>query len=132
MKIITICAMIVRAAFLIALILGLGFWFNWWAPTPAIRGIHMLLGFIFVLALWGVGLAQGFVLKNGSFLLGVLTFLVGLAVVIVGLGQDAWRASVGVEAMNGIHVVLNIIAIGLSEMIVGRSRRLARAQAQQA
>ena len=129
MKLITTCSMIVRASFLLALILGLGFWFTWWTPTPAIRGIHMLLGIIFVLGLWGVGLAQGFAIKNGSFLLGILTFLVGLAVVIVGLGQDSWRGSINVEAMNSIHLVLNILAIGLSEMVVGRSRRLAKAQA---
>ena len=42
MKLITICSMIVRASFLLALILGLGFWFTWWTPTPAIRGIHLL------------------------------------------------------------------------------------------
>lgn len=132
MKIITICAMIVRASFLLALILGLGFWLNLWQPTEAIKGIHMLLGYIFVLGLWGVGLAQGFTLKNGSFLLGVLTFLVGLAVVIVGIGQESWRGAVGIQAMNSIHLVLNILAIGLSEMVFGRSKRLAKAQAQQA
>ena|SRR5260370_39030933 len=129
MKIIRICSMIVRASFILALILGLSFWFGWLAPTPGIQGIHMLLGIIFVLGLWGIGLAQGFALKNGSLALGIATFIVGLAVVIVGLQQDSWRASVGVEAMNGIHLVLNILAIGLAEMVAGRSKRLAKAQA---
>lgn len=129
MKLIRICSMTVRVTFLLALLLGLSFWVGWLAPTPAFRGIHMLLGFIFVLGLWGVGLVQGFVLKNGSIALGVATFLVGLAVVIVGLGQDQWRASVNVELMNTIHLLLNILAIGLSEMIAGRSKRLAAAQA---
>lgn len=125
MKVIRICSMIVRVSFILALILGLGFWFGWWAPSQSITGIHQLLGIIFVLGLWGLGLA---VLRRGSVVLGVLAIIVGLAVLIVGLGQDSWRASVGVEAMNGIHLVLNILAIGLAEVIAGRSRRLAKAQ----
>lgn len=129
MKLIRICAMTVRATFLLALILGLGFWLGWIPATHSITGIHMLLGILFVLGLWGVGLVQGFVLKKGSFGLGVLTFLVGLAVVIVGLGQEAWQASVGVELMNSIHLGLNILAIGLAEMVFARSKRLALAQA---
>lgn len=130
MKVLRILSMTVRLTFLLALILGLGFWLNLWAPSDALRGIHMLLGILFVLALWGVGLAQGFALKqNGSFALGLLTFVVGLAVVIVGLFQDSWRASVGVEAMNSIHLVLNILAIGVAEMVAGRSRRITKAQA---
>lgn len=128
MKIIRICTMTVRATFLLALILGLGFWLGWIPVMPSITGIHMLLGILFVLGLWGVGLVQGFVLKKGSFGLGVLTFLVGLAVVIVGLGQEAWRASVGVELMNSIHLALDILAIGLAEMVAARSKRLAQAQ----
>ena len=129
MKVLTILSMIVRLAFLAALIMGLGFWFGWWIPSGSLTGIHMLLGIIFVLGLWGVGLAQGFALKqNGSFALGLLTFVVGLAVAIVGMGQDSWRASIGVEAMNSIHLVLNILAMGVAEMVAGRSRRIAKAQ----
>ncbi|HEU5376692.1 MAG TPA: hypothetical protein VFV38_14750 [Ktedonobacteraceae bacterium] len=129
MKLITICSMTVRVTFILALILGLAFWFGWLVPNDAFRGIHMLLGIIFVLGLWGLGLAQGFVLKKGSIGLGLATFIVGLAVIIVGVFQDQWRASINVELMNTIHLVLNILAIGLAEMIAGRSKRLALAQA---
>lgn len=129
MKLITICSMTVRTTFILALILGLTFWFGWLVPNDAFRGIHMLLGIIFVLGLWGIGLVQGFVLKKGSIGLGLATFIVGLAVIIVGVFQDQWRASINVELMNTIHLVLNILAIGLAEMVAGRSKRLALAQA---
>lgn len=126
MKVIRISSMIVRATFLLALILGLGFWLGFVPVSPSFTGIHMLLGILFVLGLWGIGFVQ---IQKGNALLGVLTIIVGLAVIVVGLGQDSWRAFVGVEAMNSIHLVLNILAIGLAEMVTARSKRLMKAAA---
>lgn len=128
MKVLTIAQMTLRVAGLLALILGLCFWIGWIAPTQGIRGIHMLLGIIVVLSLWVMGLAQG-AIKGGSFGLAIGTFIVGLAVVIVGLWQDSWRASIDVTLLNTLHLLLGIIAIGFGEMLGGRSRRLARAKA---
>lgn len=126
MKLIRISSMTVRVTFLLALILGLGFWLGWVPVSPSFTGIHMLIGIIFVLGLWGIGFAQ---IQNGKAMLGALIIIVGLAVVVVGIGQESWRAFIPVEAMNSIHLILNILAIGLAEMLVARSKRLAKAQA---
>ena len=128
MRVITISSMILRVAFLLVLILGISFWAGWIAPSQGFKGIHMLLGIIVVLALWIIGLAQGR-LKGGSFGLAILTFVVGLVVVIVGLWQDSWKTAANLELINITHLVLGFIAIGVAEMVASRSRRLAKANA---
>lgn len=132
MKALTITQMILRAAVLLALILGIIFWVNPAMPAlnPGLKGFHMLLGIIVVLALWTIGLLQGRI-KGGSFGLAVGTFIVGLAVAIVGLWQESWKgAGANVELINVIHLLLGLIAVGFGEMVAGRSKRLAKAQAQ--
>jgi hypothetical protein len=129
MKTITIAQMILRTAGLLVLILGIIFWINPLLPEQnmAIEGVHELLGIIVVLALWVLGLAQGF-RKGGSIGLGLATFLLGLAIPIVGIGQLSWKAPAGspTELINTLHLLLGLAAIGLGEMIGARSKRLAR------
>ena len=132
MKALTITQMILRAAVLLALILGIIFWVNPAMPAlnPGLKGFHMLLGIIVVLALWTIGLLQGRI-KGGSFGLAVGTFIVGLAVAIVGLWQESWKgAGANVELINVIHLLLSMIAVGFGAMVAGRSKRLAKAPAQ--
>ncbi len=130
MKAITIAQMVLRLAFVLVLTLGILFWINdTLTNNPALTGIHMLFGITVVLALWVIGLAQGRI-KGGSFGLAVGTFLVGLAVAIVGLWQESWKAAgANVELINTTHLLLGLIAVGFGEMIGRRSRRLAKAQA---
>ena len=137
MKFLKISQMVLRTAALLALILGLIFW---WDPSPAVtdpaanpalKGIHMLLGIIVVLSLWAMGLAQGRV-KGGSFGLAVGTFVAGLIVAIVGLWQETWKGGAGqgtVELINTVHLLLGLGAIGFGEIIGGRVRRAAKAEA---
>src|SRR5579875_294740 len=129
-KVMTISLMVLRAAVLLALILGIIFWANPAIPDEysAIKDIHMLLGIIVVLALWTVSLAQGLV-KGGNFALALIGFIVGLAVVIVGLSQEAWKANAGtgaVELINTLHLLLGLLAAGTGEMIASRVKRLAK------
>ena len=132
MKTMKIAQMILRVAFVLVLILGIGFWITPALPaeSPALKGIHMLLGIIVVLSLWTIGLAQGFVKGGGNFGLALVTFVVGLAVAIVGLAQESWKgAGANVDLINIIHLLLGLIAIGCGEMVVARTKRLARANA---
>lgn len=129
MKVMTIAQMILRVAVLLALILGILFWVNSSLPdsNPALKNIHMLLGILVVLSLWIVGLTQGW-LKGGSFGLAAGTFVVGLAVAVVGLWQISWKdAGANPELIDTIHLLLGLLAVGLGEMIVGRVKRAARA-----
>ena len=135
MKVMKIAQMILRLTFVLALILGIIFWVDQaLTANPGIKGLHMLLGIILVLSLWTVGLAQGFVKGGGNFGLAVGTFIVGLLVAIVGLWQESWKANVTstatLELINSIHLLLGIIAVGMGEMVVSRTKkRVAKAAA---
>lgn len=131
MKFLKIAQWILRVAAILALLIGLAFWGQPGLPAenPALKSVHMLLGIIVVLSLWAIGLAQGNV-KGGSLGLGIGTFIVGLAVAIVGLWQESWKGGAGqgtIELINTLHLLLGLIAIGFGEMIVGRVKRRAKA-----
>ncbi len=129
MKLLRVSSMILRIAFLLALIIGISFWAGWIIPTQGVRGIHMLIGILFVLSLWGIGIAKGFLLPGKNLALGIVFLLIGIAVAVVGINQDQWRAVTGIEVMNTIHLVLNILSISLGEMVTGRALRQAKTQA---
>jgi hypothetical protein len=131
MKALNIALMILRVAVILALILGIIFWANPALPAQnqGLKGIHMLLGIIVVLALWTIGLVQGRV-QGGSFGIAIGTFIVGLVIAIVGLWQESWKgAGANTELINVVHLLLGLVAIGFGEMIAGRTKRLARANA---
>lgn len=131
MKVMKISQWVLRITVLLALILGLMFWGQPGLPAqnPGLKGIHMLLGILVVLALWAVGLAQ-IRLKGGSFTLAAVALVVGLAVAIVGFAQEGWKGGAGqgaIETINIIHLLLGLIAVGCGEMIAGRVKRAAKA-----
>ena len=122
MRTITISIMVLRVAVLLALILGILFWTG---NAVNLIPVHMLIGIIAVLSLWVIGLAQGFI-KGGSFGLALATFIVGLALAIVGLYQQQWLLGSSHWIIQVIHLLLGLSAIGLGEMINGRTRRIVK------
>ncbi len=123
MRTLTISIMILRLGVLLALILGILFWIGI-AENFALTLVHMLIGFVVVISLWVIGLAQGFV-KGGSFPLAVATFVVGLLLAIVGLFQQKWLPEPNPMhwIIQVIHLLLGLSAIGLGEMIVASTKR---------
>ena len=122
MKVITIAVWVLRIAVLAAIILGILFWTG---NAENLIPVHMLIGIIAVLSLWVIGLAQGFI-RGGSFGLALATFIVGLALAIVGLYQQQWLLGSSHWIIQVIHLLLGLSAIGLGEMINGRTRRLVK------
>ena len=122
MKVITIAVWVLRIAVLAAIILGILFWTG---NAQNLIPVHMLIGIIAVLSLWVIGLAQGFI-KGGSFGLALATFMVGLALAIVGLYQQQWLLGSSHWIIQVIHLLLGLSAIGLGEMINGRTRRIVK------
>src|SRR5437899_309577 len=122
MKVMTIAVMVLRIAVLVALVMGIIFWTG---NLENLQLVHMLIGFIVVLSLWVIGLAQGFI-KGGSFGLAVATFIVGLLLAIVGLYQQQWLLGSSHWIIQVIHLLLGLSAIGLGETINGRTRRLVK------
>ena len=119
MKVMTIAVMVLRIAVLVALVMGIIFWTG---NLENLQLVHMLIGFIVVLSLWVIGLAQGFI-KGGSFGLAVATFIVGLLLAIVGLYQQNWLPGSTHWVIQVIHLLLGLSAIGLGEMIYARTRK---------
>lgn len=129
MKTLTIAQMTLRAGVLIELILGILFWTNVINPdTSALVPVHMLIGIIVVLALWVIGLAQGFMRESNNFGFALLTFVVGLAVVVVGLFQRQWLTADSQHwIVQVIHLLLGLLAIATGEMVAGITKRRVRA-----
>jgi len=119
MKVMTIAVMVLRIVVLVALVMGIIFWTG---NLENLQLVHMLIGFIVVLSLWVIGLAQGFI-KGGSFGLAVATFIVGLLLAIVGLYQQNWLPGSAHWVIQVIHLLLGLSAIGLGEMIYARTRK---------
>lgn len=118
MKVMTIAVMVLRLSVLVALVMGIIFWTG---NADNLQPIHMLIGIIVVLSLWVIGLAQGFM--KGSFGLAVVTFVLGLALAIVGLYQKGWLGGSAHWVIQVIHLLLGLSAIGLGEMIYARTRK---------
>jgi hypothetical protein len=120
-----VASMVGRAAFLLALLLGVGFWTNLIAPSGAVVIIHMLLGLTLVGAVWYLGLAQA--QRGGSLGLTLGTFLAGLIVAIFGLAQTSLKGALNnVVLVDIVHLLLAMFAISLGEM---SARRIKAAQA---
>ena len=83
---------------------------------------HMATGILIVALLWFLGVAQG-LRQNGSLPLTVATFLVGLALPIVGMAQVAIPDGGGLYAAQAVHVILAVSAIALGEICASRYRK---------
>ena len=129
MRTLTIAQMVLRAGFLIELVLGILFWTNVINPdTSALTPVHMLIGIIVVISLWTIGLAQGFMKGSNDLGLALLTFIVGLAVIVVGLFQRQWLTADSQHwIIQVIHLLLGILAIGTGEMVAAIAKRRVRA-----
>ncbi len=117
-------SILLRGAFVLALLLGLGFWVHALSPDGPVGLIHMLLGLIIVGTLWYLGLAQA--QRGGSLGLTLGTFFLGLVVAIFGLAQTALKSALHAEvAVDIVHLLLGLSAIGLGEMCTSRIKRAA-------
>ncbi len=112
--------MVLRIAALAALVLGIIFWTG---NADNLQIVHIVLGFLVVISLWVLGIAQG-VRRGGSFGLALATFVVGFFVLLVGLFQTRWLTGSNHWVIQVIHLILGLSAISLGEMIGARYRRM--------
>lgn len=122
-----ISSMLLRLFFLINLVLGIIFWTNA-APKQVhdfqLINLHMLVGILFVVALWIVSAAQG--LKGGSLGLVVGAFAAGLGLAIIGLIQKSTGMTGIIPAL---HILFFLGAMTLGEMSTRRYKKLTAAPA---
>jgi hypothetical protein len=114
-------SMVLRGAFVLALLLGLGFWTTI-LSTGGLVLLHMLLGLVVVGSVWYLGLVQA--QHGGSLGLTLGTFVLGLVVVIFGLAQNGLETTFhSTLPVQIVHLALGLTAVGLGEMCSGRIRR---------
>lgn len=113
--------MALRVLWIINVVLGI--YISYIATTPGGWELaHMGTGILIVALLWFVGVAQGLA-KNGSLGITVATFLVGLALPIVGMAQLAVPDGGALYGVQGLHVILALAAIALGEISGSRYRK---------
>jgi hypothetical protein len=114
-----IAGLTLRVVFVLQLILGFLFWFG---QAESLVGVHMVLGLLLVVLVWFLGAAQGLT-RVGSVGLALATFLVGLALAIVGLFQRGWVLNGAHWTIQVLHLLLALATVGLGEVSVVRFRR---------
>ena len=100
----------VRVDGLIMLVLGLLIWTGGFA---ALVPVHMVLGFVLVLALWTVAYA-GYLVRVSTGLAALAAFW-GLLLPALGLTQHGLLAGDLHWIVDVVHLAVGIVAIGLGE-----------------
>ena len=114
-----VAQMLVRSTGVLLLILGLLIW-SGDAPASLIP-VHMLLGLLLVLSLWLLAAVASQAGIPAGMAAGVAVS--GLIVLILGLVQDSLMPGAAHWAIQVLHLLVGLIAIGSAEMIGGRLRR---------
>ena len=113
-----VAVMLVRLAAIILIVLGI---IIWTGNGDGLVGLHMIIGLVFVLALWAlavIALGSGVALP-----LAAAGLAWGIVVVAFGLAQRGLLPSDAHWVIRVIHLLIGLIAIGLAEMLAGRLRR---------
>ena len=125
-----VSSMALRLLWIINLVLGV--YVAYIAAENAAKSlviVHVFTGVLIVIILWFLGIAQALV-QGGSLALTGATFVVGLALALIGIAQVAVPDGPGLYILQGLHVILVLSAIALGEICASRYRKgIAAAQA---
>jgi hypothetical protein len=111
----TTAQMVVRACFVVQLVLGGLFWTG---NALGLVPLHMLVGFLLVLGLWTLAaLAAGAGVPPG---LVALAAVWGLIVPILGLNQDRLLVGSAHWLIEVLHLLVGVAAVGLAEQLAAR------------
>jgi hypothetical protein len=118
---ITAIQMVIRAAFVVQLALGLAFWTG---NALGLVDLHQLIGILIVLGLWTqAALAARAGVQPGMAAVAVVW---GLAVLVLGLTQRELLPGSAHIVIEVLHLLLGLGAIGLAERLAtGAKARLA-------
>ena len=117
--VIRIASVVLSLAGILALILGLFFWFD---TGLNLVSMHMLLGLLAVGALWVIGIAQA-LSKGGSWMLAAVALIVGAITAGLGMIQSSLLVGDLHWVIQIIHLALGISTIGLGHMGAARFRK---------
>jgi hypothetical protein len=117
---IRIASLVLSLAGLLALILGLLFWFD---IAGEFISLHMLLGLLAVAALWVIGVAQGLAGGPGSWTFALAAIIVGAVTMLLGLVQSSLLVGALHWIIRVIHLILGLLTIGIGHMGAARARK---------
>jgi hypothetical protein len=125
--------MVLRVAAILALILGILFWFDVIPGADSLSNpftsVHMTLGIIVTICLVILGILI-LNAKGGSVGLGIGAIVLAILVIALGLSQTSLLIQPSVHwIVQVVHLLFGLAAIGMGEAISGRYRRAAQAQA---
>ncbi|HEY2960291.1 MAG TPA: hypothetical protein VGM21_19105 [Actinomycetota bacterium] len=119
----TVVQMLIRACFVVQLLLGGLFWTN---NARGLIPLHQLVGFILVIAIW----VQAGIAARAGVNLGLVAFAAvwALVVPILGLNQTELLPGSAHWVIQVLHLLVGIAAVGLAERLAAgaQGRRLAR------
>jgi hypothetical protein len=119
----TAVQMLIRACFVIQLVLGVLFWTN---NARGLVPLHQLIGFILVIAIW----VQAGLAARAGVSLGLVAFtaLWALVVPVLGLSQTELLPGSAHWVIQVLHLLVGVVAVGLAERLATgvRARTLAR------
>ncbi|HEV2954338.1 MAG TPA: hypothetical protein VG015_09620 [Candidatus Dormibacteraeota bacterium] len=104
--------MTIRLAFLVQLVLGIGLWTG---KLDSLKGVHILVGIAFVLALWSLSLLAA--RAGAPPVLVALSFGMGIVVAVLGLTQEGILVGGSHWLVQLAHLLIGGLAVGLAERI---------------
>jgi hypothetical protein len=110
-------ATIVRITGILQLLMGILIWMG---GFPMLVPIHMLIGIVFVIAMWVLGF-RAMSARVASGLAGVLIAWAAI-VVAFGMTQAQFWPGPNHGFIQGIHVLMGLMAMGLSDMVAKKMR----------
>lgn len=117
--VIRVASLVLSLAGLLALIIGLFFWFG---VALQFISLHMLLGLLAVAALWVIGVARGLA-GDGSWTFALAAIIVGAATLLLGLVQSSLVVGELHWVVRVIHLILGLLTIGIGHMGAARARK---------
>ena len=101
------------------MIIGLLLWTH---TAENLASLHMLLGILVVAALWVIGIAQSFA-RGGSWALTAGALILGALVLYLGMIQSTLMVGEFHWAIQVVHLLLGLAAIGVGHMAAARYRK---------
>ena len=102
---------------LVQILLGIPLWMG---HAKSLTGLHMLLGIVFVLAMW-IMCVIGFRARMGA--LSALTLVWSFVVVGLGMAQQQLLPGAGHWVIRVAHLLVGLIALALAGRIGAGARR---------
>ena len=117
-RLVTAAQMLVRACFVVLLVLGVLFWTG---NADSLRIVHILAGILLVLGVWtiaAIALARGVRREVAA-----AALLWGLLTAVFGLTQERILPGAGHWVVQVAHLLVGVLAIALAEMLAAQLRR---------